>query len=245
MESKENQEVATQEQNTEHHARFGKALLELLDQRGWNTIPRRELTLHLLHQAHLAELLNLDDSRMRLAARLKVSPATLDGLLRDRALVCGNISQMEFQEFAGWAKRNNQTGHDDAQKGVLTFSVKSLEEAMRVEGFLDSIGVVPDYRNNRRLLVIDLSRLVAAISQLSQQSATELMLQLEDDPKERDRLRAQADGSEKKLLHQFLKAIREQGNRHIGEETVDFMISLIKKGQGWISEKRQEQKIKI
>jgi len=215
-------------------AQFGKALLELLDQRGWNSIPRRELTLHLLHNTEQAGLLDLVVPRMQLAARLKVSPATLDGLIRDRALVCGGVSQMDFQEFADWAKNNNQTGHDDAQRGILTFSVQSLEQGMRAEGFLESIGVVPDYRNNRRLLVMDLSRLVAALARESQQSASDLLLQLEEDGQRREELKAQAGGSEKKLLQQFLKALQEQGNKRIGEETVGFMISLIEKGKGWI-----------
>jgi hypothetical protein len=91
------------------------------------------LTLHLLHFAEQEGLLDLTAPRMQLSARLKVSPATLDGLLRDRTLICGEVKPMGFQEFADWAKRNNQTGHDDAQRGILTFSLQSLEQGMRLE----------------------------------------------------------------------------------------------------------------
>ena len=237
MKSNEHQKSATQELDKDRFAQFGEYLLDLLDKRGWNTIPRREMTLHFLYFAEETGLLDLTAPRMQLAARLKVSPATLDGLIRDKALVCGNVSNMDFEKFADWAKNNNQTGHDDAQRGILIFSVQSLDQGMRVEGFLESIGLVPDYRNNRRLLVIDLSRLVAALAQKNQQTASELLLQLEEDEQRREELRAQAKGSEKKLLQQLLKAIHEQGNKHIGEETVGFMISLVEKGKGWI-EKR-------
>jgi hypothetical protein len=237
MKSNEHQKSVNQELDKDCLAQFGIAILDLLSQRGWNTIPRREMTLHLLHFAEQARLLDLTAPRMRLAAMLKVSPATLDGLIRDKALVCGNVSSMGFEEFVDWAKNNNQTGYDDAQKGILTFSLQSLEQGMQVEGFLDFIGLVPDYRNNRRLLVIDLSRLVAALAQKNQQTASELLLQLEEDEQRREELSAQTKGSEKKLLQQFLKAIHEQGNKHIGEETVGFMISLFKKGKGWIGKK--------
>lgn len=234
MKSKAHQKSMPEQLDKESSAQFGKALLELLEIRGWNSIPRRELTLHLLHNAEKAGLLDLAEPRMQLAARLKVSPVTLDGLIRDQALVCGGVSPMDFQEFADWAKRNNQTGYDDAQKGILTFSVQSLEQGMRVEGFLESIGVVPDYRNNRRLLVIDLSRLVAALARESQQSASELLLQLEADEQRREEYKAQAGGSEKKLLQLFLNALREQAGKHIGEQTLGFMLALVERGKEWI-----------
>ncbi|MBM9538600.1 hypothetical protein [Desulfobulbus alkaliphilus] len=85
-------------------AAFGSDLIDLLGQRGWNSIPKSELTLYLFHFAQKADVLTLSDPRMKLSSRLKVSPVTVDNLLRDRALVCGSLTEMDFQEFSGWQR---------------------------------------------------------------------------------------------------------------------------------------------
>jgi len=117
-----NQESTTQELDRDRLAKFGKAILDLLNQRGWNTIPRREMTLYLLHFAEETGLLDLTAPRMQLAARLKVSPATLDGLIRDKALVCGNVSNMNFEEFADWARAK---GGGDQGVRIMGYGVEA------------------------------------------------------------------------------------------------------------------------
>lgn len=80
--------------------KFGNDLIELLDQRGWHSIPRRELTLRLLHLASKADVLDLSLPRLALATRLRISPTTLDGLLRDRALLCSEVRAFDFDQFS-------------------------------------------------------------------------------------------------------------------------------------------------
>lgn len=41
------------EHSQEQLAQFGQAMLDLLEQRCWNSIPKRELNLHLLHHDEL------------------------------------------------------------------------------------------------------------------------------------------------------------------------------------------------
>jgi hypothetical protein len=108
LKSIEKQESTSQEENNKRFARFGQNLLHLLAQRGWNSIPKRELTLHLLHFAEQEGLLDLTAPRMQLSARLKVSPATLDGLLRDRTL------------SSRWAFRNLPTGQNATTRPAMT-----------------------------------------------------------------------------------------------------------------------------
>lgn len=102
--------------------------------------------------------------RMELARNLKVPPTTLDGLLRDMLLLTISMMVMTEDTFVEWAKANNQTTELDNQRKQVAFSVRSVSTAMAVEGYLEAIGLVPDYKNNRRLLVIDLSQSVHLMS---------------------------------------------------------------------------------
>lgn len=84
---------------------------------------------------------------------------------------------------------------DDAQKGQLVFSVESLAQGMQVEGYLDKLGVIPDYRNNRCLIVIDLVRLVSSLALKAKQSATELLLSLDNNKEIRHKKMDESQGS--------------------------------------------------
>jgi hypothetical protein len=119
------------------------------------------------------------------------------------------------------------SGVDDAEKGLMVFSVASIEEAMRVEGYLDAIGVVPDYRNNRKLLVLDLVRLVTSLAVTSNYSPSELLLGFEKDEKKRKEKMAAAKGSDRLLMKQAIAAFKEQAENQIGEKTVTFALSMI------------------
>lgn len=68
-------------------AKFGEKLIKVLDQREWNSIPKRELVILLLHLSDNAGVIDLNQSRIGLSSRLMIPPTTLDSLIRDRVLL--------------------------------------------------------------------------------------------------------------------------------------------------------------
>lgn len=95
-----------------------------------------------------------------LAKQLRVTPAVLHGLLRDRSLLITGITLMGNEDFEAWIRKSDQTSAADLRAAQLVFQVRGPEERYKVEAYLDEFGVVPEYKNNRRLLVIDIARLV-------------------------------------------------------------------------------------
>jgi hypothetical protein len=214
--------------SSKSNALFGQTFLELLDERGWNSIPKREMTIRLLHLASMAGVLDLDAPRMKLARELKIPPSTLDGLLRDRLLLTSSLTSMTDEGFIDWAKANNQTTELDSQHKRVVFSVKSVAIAMSVEAYLDELGLVPDYKNNRRLLVIDLSQLAYVMTHSISDDPVQLLATLESDRSRRKRLLEDCEGSQERVLDQLLVAVREQAEKRVGEKTVDFALRMIK-----------------
>ena len=63
------------------YADFGLAVARLLDQRGWFSLSKKELSQELLYAAHQAGLLSLDEERFSLAERLRASLAASQAVL--------------------------------------------------------------------------------------------------------------------------------------------------------------------
>lgn len=206
---------------------FGQSVIELLDNRGWHSVPKREMTIHLLHLANQAGLIDIAQPRFSLASRLMISTATLDGLLRDRALLHKEVAQYDDQQFADWLRGNNQTGDQDSKSGYLVIGVNSISERMSVEGYLEMLGVVPDYKNNRQLMVFDLTRLVSSLARISHESPVDLLRAFEVDATTGSKKRRDAEGEIKSLIQLGIGAMKEQAGKRIGDKTVEFAISLI------------------
>ena len=119
------------------YAQFGKSLIELLDERGWNSMPKKELVLNLIHHAGNAGLLDYKVASMQLAGRLRVSPNTLQNLLRDRMLI---ISPEEInydeEEIFNLLDQKNQTGFDEAKKGEPIIAYSRASQKIAAGSFL-------------------------------------------------------------------------------------------------------------
>ncbi len=206
------------------YTKFGEDVFNVLSQRGWNAIPKRELTITLLHLAQTAGLLDLTKSRYTLAAKLKVSPSVLDGLLRDMFLFFGDVKDLSYQNFAEWIRQNNYTSEDEARKQKVVVALRSQEERMTVEKFLDDHNYVPDFKNNNRLLVFDLPRLLTALSQTVNAEPSQLISELGIEYIDV----AHAGNSEKKLVDLAISALREQFDKNFGEATTELVLTLFK-----------------
>lgn len=82
-------------------------------------------------------------------------------MLRDRALLCSNVRAFNFDQFSQWAYSHCQTGEADETLGLIVFSLTNEEQRIQVEGFLEELSIVPNYKINNRLLEFDLKLLVA------------------------------------------------------------------------------------
>ena len=214
--------------------KFGNDLVELLDQRGWHTIPRSELKLCLLHLASKADVLDISLPRLTLAARLRISPTTLDGLLRDRALLCSNVRAFDFDQFFQWAYSHWQTGETDESPGLIVFSLTNEEQRMQVEGFLEELSIVPNYKINNRLLEFDLKLLVTKLEARNEIPLNDLVLAIVPDEKKCLAIMPQVEANPKSELKSLLmSALQEQAGKHLGEKTVELVVTLL--GLAWRS----------
>jgi hypothetical protein len=204
--------------------KFGAALIDHLGQRGWHSGSRRELSVAMLHFAHQAGFLDLNRSIHALAMELKVPPRTLEGLLRDRLLYFAQPEPYGLDQFLSWIGHHNHTSLEDAKNHRLVVAVPSAAERLTIERFMDELGYVPDFKNNHRLVVIDLDRLLSTLSYRSRVSAAELLKGLKLDQQKL----SQARDSYRSMLSLALEALSEQAGRHLGEATVELARHLIR-----------------
>lgn len=216
-----------------NYQEFGRQIHSLLDQRGWNALPKKELVLRLLDAGFKSGLLDPDENPYKLANRLRVTPVVLDGLLRDRTLLITGMSLMRDEDFAAWIKQSDQTSAADLRAAQLVFQVRGPEERYRVEAYLDGFGIVPDYKNNRRLLVIDIARLITALSRQSRQDAHEVILAFVGGRKKLDgklkKIIEAAPSADQPLSESLMAALKEQAIDILGgEKTVEALLAVFK-----------------
>ncbi len=210
----------------ESYAQFGKSLIELLDERGWNSIPKKELVLNLIHHAGNAGLLDYNVASMQLAGRLRVSPSTLQNLLRDRMLI---ISPEEIdyndEEIFDLLEEKNQTGYDEAKKGQLVFAIAEPVKRLQLEAFFEEMGLLPDYKNNCKLLVVDMALLLNSMAKVTGQDSFILAEQVAENLKLSEEYQGQIKeaSSEKNVAKLLTSAMMEQADKHIGENTVQLL----------------------
>lgn len=208
----------------EQYAQFGQDLVQVLNERGWYNIPKRELVLQLIHLAGKAGILDLSTASLGLARQLKVSPGVLQGLLRDRALMLSpKDTEYESEEITNSLRENNQTGYDDAQKGQVVFAVPDPVKRIQIESFFEDIGLIPDYKANSRLLVVDLGLLINNVAQRTRQDTSSLAVQIADHLQlaEDIRNKIKETGSEKKVGKLIAGSLMEQAEKRIGTKTVE------------------------
>ena len=106
-------------------------------------------------------------------------------------------------DFIESAKGNNQATEPDSQHEHIVFSVQLVATAMSVDAYLDELGVVPDYKNNHRLLVIDPSQLAYVMTLSISGDTVQLLTTLESDRSRRKRLLEDREGSQERMLDYY------------------------------------------
>lgn len=161
------------------YEKFGRDIYEYLNSRGWYSIPRRELAIAILHYAGESGLLSLDSGIHSLSAEIKIPVSTLKNLLRDKSLFYGELVEWSDDKFIEWLKKNDCTSVEDAKKGVLVYKLTNMNEYFSVQAYLEKLSIVPDYKNNKDLIVFDLEVLAKNISRYGNVKSTkDIILEL-------------------------------------------------------------------
>ncbi len=213
---------------TPDYEKFGRNLFDYLCGRGWYSVPRRELTIALLHYADESGLFGSNEKVHSLSSKSKISVNTLEGLLRDRDLFFNDLKDWSDHEFFSWLKSNNYTGDEDLKRGLGVFIVENYSQKFHVESYLESFKIVPDYKNNKKIIVFDLVRLVEALSKKAECSTKNLMLEVIDSSIKHKQKLAQEDDTSEDLQKLFLKAVREQVDKKLGTDTAALVIEMFK-----------------
>jgi hypothetical protein len=121
--------------------------------------------------------------RIVLGARLRISPTTLDSLLRDRVLLCSNLITFDFDQFSQRAYSHWQTGEADETLGLIVYSLSNEDQRMQVEDFLQELSIVPNYKINNSLLVLDLKLIVAKLIARNEMPLSDLVSAIVPDEK--------------------------------------------------------------
>jgi hypothetical protein len=187
---------------------FGRAVFEFLGERGWNTVTKREHLVHTLDAALTHGLLSKDMHRIELACQLRTTPTVLDGWMRDLALR-KPMHPMPLERLLEWMALNNQTTEEDTERGLAVFAALDAGERLAVELSFSRLGVVPDYRLNRSLLVINLSALLMAAARLSGVQPHEILRTVAGRMKNLNLALADAKTPVQRLVPHALKALRE------------------------------------
>jgi hypothetical protein len=208
--------------------KFGEAVAKLLDERGWHSIPRRELTIRILDAAMKSGLIAETISRYDLAVKLRVSPGVVDGLLRDRSLYCNQFAKMDIKELAKWAEKANQTTQEDIKKGLFVFQIRNSSEQLPLEALLDELGIVADYKNNKRLLCIDILSLINKIT-TKKQLNNDFLARIFNNKSQREAVIKEINKDKDIGIPKLLKeAVKEQIGKRLGEKTTELFIELCK-----------------
>lgn len=208
---------------------FGRDIVELLNSRGWLSIPKRDLILHILDSAFRDQILDSEEDRYMLARKLRVSPQTVDNLLRDRFLLCDDQKGVwDENGFFEWLRKNNQTNSQDADAGVAVFAATRPEDRFQVEAILAKLGITPDYKNNRNLLIINIGMMIERVAAKQKTDARQVV---KDVLEKTSAQAAELDNlpvNNKDLVKKLIEAAKEQSGKRIGEDTVEAAIMLWK-----------------
>lgn len=149
-------------------------------------------------------------------------------MLRDRALLCSNVRAFNFDQFSQWAYSHCQTGEADETLGLIVFSLTNEEQRIQVEGFLEELSIVPNYKINNRLLEFDLKLLVAKLQAQNNIPLSDLVTAIFPDEKKSAEIFAKVKANPKsELIGLLMSAFNEQAGKHIGDKTVELLIALL------------------
>lgn len=143
----------------DNYNKFGENIFNYLNNRGWNSMTKKEMVTILVHYGIENNLLK-DTSINKLSVKLKINPSGVRCILEERALLMHMVEVWDMKQLIRWFKTNDQTTQEDNAKGLGVYFVNDWSQQILAETALEKIGVIPDYKNNKQMLVVDLSKVI-------------------------------------------------------------------------------------
>jgi len=164
-------------EKTPDYKTFGEEIFKYLNDRGWNSLSKKEMLAMLVHHGIENNLLS-EKSIFVLSVKLKVNPAGVRRILEDRALLMNRVEKWDIDRLITWLKENDQSSQDDINKGLGVYYINDWAERISAETALEKLMIIPDYKNNSQLLVIDVSKVVFQLSRIEGVNAIDLVKEL-------------------------------------------------------------------
>ena len=164
-----------------------------------------------------------------LSVKLKTTPSSLRRILEERALLMGRVKDWDINDLVSWLQKNDQTTQNDNQKGLGVYFLKDWAERLSAETYLEKLNIIPDYKNNKQLLVIDLNKIIYQLSQKKEikieQLIKDFFKKAKIESEKFDELSFRANPTEK-----FREIIKEQAEKRIGIKTTEMICFFLKQG---------------
>jgi len=210
-----------------NYRKFGENIFNYLNNRGWNAMTKKEMVTVLVHYALESALLKAN-SINSLSINLKINPSGVRRLLEERALLMNRVEIWDHEKLITWFKNSDQTSQEDNVKGLGVYFVKDWSERISAETALENIGIIPDYKNNKQMLVIDLSKVIFQLSQLENIDVTQLVKNLLKQ-KEIELSTFNEEEFKANPAKKFKDILKEQASMRIGMKTTDTLVYFIEK----------------
>lgn len=141
------------------YKQFGESIFNYFNNRGWNSMTKKEMVTISVHYGIENNLLE-DTSINKLSVKLKINPSGVRRILEERALLMNMVENWSIYELISWLKSNEQASQEDNAKGLGVYFVNDWFQQISAETALEKIGVITDYKNNKQMLVVDLSKVI-------------------------------------------------------------------------------------
>ena len=126
-----------------------------------------------------------------------------------------------------WMQNSNQTTKLDDNKGCTVFAISDPSEKFNIENLLSKIGQVPDYKNNRNLLVFDIQKIIVQISYTTKFDPVDFLKSFISinnlNNEQYDIVKTKAD-----FYGVISEILKEQIKGKIGSKTTNGIISILK-----------------
>lgn len=169
-----------------------------------------------------------------LSVKLKINPSGVRRILEERALLMNMVENWSIDELISWLKSNEQASQEDNAKGLGVYFVNDWSQQISAETALEKIGIIPDYKNNKQLLVLDFSKVVYQLSKFESINITQLVNDLLTQ-KGNESTKFNEEEFKANPVGKFKDLLKEQASKQLGVKTTDALTYLIENGWKKIS----------
>ena len=165
-----------------HGEKFTKDIIEFLNEHGWDSYSKKEIKLFLFFLAQKYEYITPDKVNLEFAKKMKMTKTRLKNVLLESQLHFGNISSDVINILSALFE-NNETTYNDLQKGEFKFNIRNPILKEQLVDLLEENRMTPDFKNNKAILILEISSLMNLIEKEEQIKQEDLFREITDNIK--------------------------------------------------------------